>query len=260
MNDKNIKFIFFVLAVLIIGFFFSSDLISIKNFFIELTSPISKSVNNSTNSISGFFSNIYSIKNLIKENNQLVKENEQLNAQIASLSETRHENEILKKEIGFVQTNTQYQLIPAEIIGYSPTSFLQTLKINKGSKDGVEKGRAVLFNGSLVGTISEVGTNYSAVNLITNNKSLIPVVLKNSRGTGLLKGGLAGLVIEDVALDSQVQNNESVVTSGLGGDLPSGLLIGNVEKIISSQSEIFQRAEVKSLVEFEKMELVFVIK
>lgn len=259
MNDKNIKFIFFIIAILIIGFFFSSDLVPIKNFLFQMTKPISQTTKSSASKIGGFFLNIRSIGTLIKSNNSLEKENKELKAKLAQMDEINHENKILKQELGFVQTQNIFKLVPAKVVSRSPSSFMQTIKVDKGSKDGVTKGKAVLSNGSLLGIVGEVGEQYSDIILVTNTRSLIPIILQNSRGTGLLKGGLQGLTIEDIALDTKIQKDEFVVTSGLGGDLPSGILVGTVEGIISSQSEIFQRASVKSSVEFGKLEIVFIV-
>jgi len=260
MNDKNIKFIFFIIAILIIGFFFSSDLVPIKNFFISITEPVSIATTNSSNSFIGFFSNIRRVNKLLKENDSLVQENNQLKAQMALLSEVNHENEILKNQLGFIGSNNQLQLIPSKVILHSPSSYLQTLRIDKGSNDGIKEKQAVLSDGFLVGVISEVGANYSEVSLITNARTLLPIVLQNSRGSGLLQGGLKGLMGDYIALDIKVEKDESVVTSGLGGDLPSGIVVGNVAAIISSQSEIFQKVSIKSPIEFSKLEYVFVLK
>ena len=260
MNSKYLKFIAFIVALVIIGMFFSSELVPIKDFFSQIASPIARPLVSFSNSIRGFFGDLGSIRSLSKQNTALEKENDQLKAQVAELSDIKHENEVLKKQLGFVETQKDKELVPAKVIGYSPTGFFQTLKIDKGSKDGVQKGKAVISEGFLIGTIKELGNDYSEVSLITNNRSLVPVVLNQSRGTGLLRGGLKGLVIEDIPLDNKIINGESVVTSGLGGDLPSGIIVGEVKEIISSESEIFQRASIKTPVEFGRLEMVFVIK
>ena len=219
-----------------------------------------KAINQSSNSLGSFFSNLGKIKSLLSENNQLVEENNQLKAQVAQMAEIKHENEILKRELGFVQSQSGYELIPAKVVFHSPSSFLQYIKIDKGTKDGVKTGQAVLSNGHLLGVVKEVSNDFAEVNLVTNANSLIPVVLQNSRGTGLLAGGLKGLMAEDIPLDIKIEKNENVVTSGLGGDLPSGIIIGTVQETISGESEIFQRISVKSPIEFGKLEFVFVVK
>jgi rod shape-determining protein MreC len=200
------------------------------------------------------------IGTLSQENKSLSDENIILKSELSQLQEVRHDNEILKKEINFSQTYQAYELIPAQIIGRSASGFLQSLKINKGTKDGVVLGKPALSSGFMIGKISQVDAASSEIELVTNYSSLVPIVLQDSRGTGLLKGGLSGLTIEDIALDTQIKIGENVLTSGLGGDFPAGLPIGTIDKIVSLQSEIFQKASVKSPVELGKLEIVFIIK
>jgi len=260
MNSKNIKFIAFIIALLILGFFFSSELTQVKNFLFKITGPVSSRFLSVSDSVGGFFKNIKEIGSLSRENARLLKENNEVKASISELQEVNHENEILKKELGFIQSHMERVLIPSRVINRSPTSYFQTMRIDKGTDDGVEIKKAVLSEGYLIGIVEEVGKDYSEVSLITNNSSLVPVVLEESRGTGLLKGGLKGLSIENITLDTEIKKGENVITSGMGGELPAGISIGNVTEIISSKSEIFQRATVKSPIELGKIEFVFVIK
>ncbi len=257
---KSNKFLITILVILIVGAISSLWINPVRNIMAEIVSPFSKVINNSANGIGGFFNNIKSIKNLLKENTQLKQDNLSLQAQLDNLKEVKHQNNILLEEIGFSKNQTQFELIPSQVTGRGINGFLQSIKINCGSKDGVKEGAAVLSSGFLIGKISKVYETNAEVTLITNSNSLIPVVLQDSRGTGLLKGGLSGLIIEDIALDSQIKSGEVVLTSGLGGDLPSGISVGKTENIISSNSEIFQRVSVKSPIEFSKLEIVFVIK
>jgi len=260
MNSKYIKFIFFIIALLILGFFFSSELRPIKDFFSQVFSPIGKRILTTSNSMGGFFSNLSQISNLASQNSSLEKENNEIKAELVLLKEVQHENEVLKKEIGFTATQKERELIPCKVISASPSSFFQTIRIDKGTKDGVTNGKAVLSGGFLIGTIQEAADNSSQVFLITNSQSLVAVILQESRGSGLLKGGLKGLTVENIPLDTPIKKGEIVITSGLGDGLLSGIAIGTVQDIISSQSEIFQRVNVESPIELGKIEIVFVIK
>lgn len=257
---KKNGFLITIIIILILGFVLSPYLMPVKSVIYEITYPVAQFFTRSNDKISNFFRLLKNIGTLSKENKSLVDENISLKAELSSLSEVRHENEILKKEINFSQTYQAYELIPAQIIGRSASGFLQTLKLNKGKNDGVILGKPVLSLGFMIGKISQVDLASSEVELITNYSSLVPIVLQDSRGTGLLKGGLSGLIIEDIALDSKIKIGENVLTSGLGGEFPAGLPVGTVDKIISLQSEIFQKTSVKSPVDFGRLEIVFIIK
>jgi rod shape-determining protein MreC len=260
MNSKYIKFIIFIVCLLVLGLFFAPELVLVKDFFYKAVKPFSQKISAVTNNVGGIISDIKNIRNLQRENYDYKKENDELKAKIASLNEVSHENEVLKKELGFVGASPEKELIPARVINKSPASFFQNIRIDKGASSGVEKGKAVLSEGYLVGIVQDVGADYSDVTLITDSRSLVAVVLQDSRGTGLLRGGLKGLIMEDIPLDIKTKNGEMVVTSGIGDGLPSGIAVGQVENIISSTSEIFQRATIKSPIEFGNIEFAFVVK
>ncbi|MCL5795386.1 MAG: rod shape-determining protein MreC [Patescibacteria group bacterium] len=257
---KKNGFLITIIVILILGFILSPFLSPIKSVMHEITYPVAQFFTKSNNKVSNFFRLLKNIRALSKDNKALADENTLLKSQISQLQEVSHENDILKKEINFSQTNQTYELIPAQIIGRSPSGFLQSLKINKGKNDGIALNKPVLSLGFMIGKISQVDSTSAEIELIANYFSLLPIVLQNSRGTGLLKGGLNGLIIEDIALDTQIQIGENVLTSGLGGEFPAGLPIGTIEKVVSMQSEIFQKASVKSPIELGKLELVFIIK
>jgi rod shape-determining protein MreC len=112
----------------------------------------------------------------------------------------------------------------------------------------------------LIGYLAEVNLTSSRVSLITNPNSAVPVLMQESRASGLVRGAIGyGLVLEDVTKDSPLKEGENIITSGLGGQYPRGLLVGKLEKVISSPADLFQKASVKMLIEIEKLERVFVI-
>lgn len=259
-NYRHLIIVFgIVLALVIFGGWIKKPLENIVNFFVI---PPAKAANGFSAKTFNLFDVIRSIRTLRAENEKLKNKNMALESEIAGLKEVRYENEILKKELAFSQNEAQEKksLLPAEIVSRSPNSFLEFLIINRGSDDGVEENQAVISQGYLIGKAVDVTAKTAKVFLINNPTSLIPVVLQESRGTGLLRGGLDGLRVEEVTLDTQVKIGENVITSDLGGELPDGLIIGTVEKIISKSSEIFQKISIISPVEFSRLEMVFVVK
>jgi len=231
-----------------------------QNVFWKTLRPISLGFQHSFGQIPSFFKNIFQIGQIIKQNSSLVTENLELQSELAKLSEVKYENEILKKELQFSQTEeAKTQLIPAAIIGRT-SGYLKAMTIDKGEKDGLTKGQAVVSQGFLIGTITEVRPDNSDVTLIADYNSLVPVVLEKSRGTGLLRGGLQGLIIEDIPLNIEIQSGENVVTSGLGGQIPAGIAVGKFLAVISRQGDIFQKVTVASPVDFSRLEVLFVVK
>lgn len=206
-----------------------------------------------------FFETLKDINNLSLKNEQLMNEIRKLESEKAALIEVERENQILRRQLDFVKENKQWSLIPAYIIGQAPD--LQYLILDKGSQDGVKNGQTVIFEGWLVGKIIEVNPSTSKVFLIINPTSAVPAVTQESRALGLVKGELGyGLTLEDVSKDIPLKKDENVITSGLGGDYPKGLLIGKIKEITSLPADLFQKASLGSLLDFSKLEMVFIIK
>jgi len=214
---------------------------------------------NSIGRIFPFFKDIAQLKRITNQNSNLIAENLNLQSQLAKLTETEYENEILKKELGFMQNQDPTKVVACAIIGQS-SGYLRTLTLDKGSSSGLNEGDAVISQGVLVGTLSTVRNDNSEVTLITDYNSIVPVVLGTSRGTGLLRGGLAGISVENIPLNISIKVNEQVLTSGLGGQIPQGILVGSVTDITSKEGEIFQKVNVASPVDFSKLEVLFVVK
>jgi rod shape-determining protein MreC len=202
-----------------------------------------------------------SIGDLKKENERLVAENVRLMAENALLVDMRRENESLRRELELLPRQT-FELEGADVIGQDPLSLGNWLLINKGSSHGIEKGMPVIVNQSvLVGRVEEVLPRSARVILLTNPDSLVNGLDTQTEAKGIVKGqyGL-GLILDMVLQTETLQPGDDVVTSGLGGDLPRGLLLGKVQEVRPSGDRLFQQASVVSPVKFTKLQSVFVIK
>jgi rod shape-determining protein MreC len=230
-----------------------------KDFFWRVASPIGSVLKVSFGGVPKSFSSLIHAKRVFDQNRSLVIENLDLQSELVKLKEVSYENEILKKELNFSKTQNSSSLIPVAIIGRT-SGYLKSMTIDRGEKDGLTIGQAVVSQGFLVGIIAKTSSDNSEVTLVTGYNSLVPVVLQVSRGTGLLRGGLEGLIVEDIPLNITVKEQENVVTSGLGGQIPQGLAIGKVQQVISRPGEIFQKVSIVSPIDFSRLEVLFVVK
>lgn len=231
-----------------------------KDIFWRTIRPVGLVLNVSFGRIPKYFSGVFHINAIIKQNKNLISENLELQSELAKLNEVKYENEILKQELSFAQTKEKtLTTLPAAIIGRT-SGYLKSVTIDKGEKDGLAKGQAVVSQGFLVGTVTDARSDNSEVTLITDYNSLVPVILQDSRGTGLIRGGLGGLVVEDIPLNISIKSNENLVTSGLGGQVPGGIAVGKAQEVISKSGEIFQKVTITSPIDFSKLEVLFVVK
>lgn len=210
--------------------------------------------------IKSFFGTFGAISALQKNNQALAEKITKLEVDRSRIDELEWENSLLLKELGYAADHSTEELVPARIIGREPTSFLDHVIIDRGKKDGLSVHMAVISGGVLIGQVSDVEDNQARVILVTSKDSLIQAMLQGSRSKGILRGGISGLVLENVPQDIDYSPEEYVVTSGLGGDLKEGILIGKAKDIQSPASGIFKDITVEPLADLSKLEMVFVDK
>ncbi len=184
----------------------------------------------------------------------LERENEELR-------EIQGEYQLLLDLFNRARQQPDFTRLTAAVIGQDTSPSLRSIIIDKGSDDGIVVGMPVESARGLVGQVFRTTANSAQVVLISDNASSIPARLGSSRATGLLRGGgLGGSVsIDWIDLQYEIAIGEVVLTSGLGGKFPQDMVIGRVIEVQRNEAELFQRAIVQSAVEFDALEIVFVI-
>lgn len=260
-NYSFLSFICFLVALMLISLHFFGILRPFENLIFKLTVPLGTSAYNLGNKISNLLNFFSSIKNLADENKKLKSDLEKLMAEAAKLKEVEKENEELRQQLAY-QERFSYSTIPALVVNRDPNNLLKSISINRGKKEGVkEKAAVIVSEGILIGRVSEVYENYSKVLLIVDSHSRIPAQVQESQAFGLVLGehGL-GLIMDMIPQDKVVNKGDTVVTSDIGNELPKGLLIGKIEEVNAADNELFQKARIKSPVDFKELNSVFVLK
>lgn len=224
----------------------------------EVMAPFQEAVT----SIRQLFTHISSYPELLAENSALKKRVQELVLINSMLEEYRLENERLARLLVFKSTVArEYELLPAAVIGRSPSRWYQTLTINCGKEEGVRPNLAVITPEGLVGRISLVTAHTAEVLLITDKESAVGALTQNTRIPGIIEGGEEGnfLALTYLPLGIPVPLQETVVTSGLGGIFPKGLKIGQIVQIAPEPAGLMQEAKVAPFVDFNRLEEVLVI-
>jgi len=232
----------------------------VYNIFLKSSSFIQKSIFQTSLKTNNFIDFIATIRNLKQENNDLKEKNLNLLGEIIKLKEIKKENEMLRGQIGLPLQESS-ELILTNIISKDSSSFGKYFLIDKGKKDKIKEKSIVIISGNLlVGQVIEVFDSFSKIQLIIDPSSLVNACIQDSEITGLIKGGYGlDLIFDLLPQGKNIEIDSMVITSGLSGLFPSGLLIGKIEKVISSESQISQIVKVKPIVDFEKLDKVFVI-
>ena len=194
-----------------------------------------------------------------KENEQLRSHLRKLESEVVGLSEVQAENDRLAKILRFVQ-ETQLDGVVARVIGRSPSNWVQSVTLNKGSLDGISVDMAVVDGHGVVGQIIEVSPHVSNVLLATDATSGVDSLLQESRARGVISGtGRGSYILKFVPREQEVKIGDRIVTSGIGGVFPSGLLLGSVGDVKRQNKGLFQEVEVVPAVDFSRLEEVLVL-
>lgn len=259
---KQIRnYLFIAVIILLLIFFNSRGWLEIpKNLTFQISRPFLSAFQKSGDFLSENLSFFFTIGDLNRENRALRNQNLELLKINTMLKETARENDLLRARLGLNQENPPHFIL-SRVAGFNPETG-QYLLIDKGKKDGVEEGLAIVTaDNLLVGKVAEVNSSFSKVLLIFDENSAINALSQETRTNGIVKGshGLT-LLMEMIPIDKEVKKDEIVLTSGLNDSLPAGLVLGRVVEIISKENAIFKTATVEPLADFKNLEEVFVVK
>lgn len=209
--------------------------------------------------IKKFFSAIGQINNLRDDNQALKKEITALKKDLITQAEIIEKNGEVKEQIAKASALMHEDIIAGTVISRSPSKILDSVVVNAGSLAGVSVGDAALVDGFLVGIVSDVASGSARIDLITNPRILIPVRLVNSRARGLLRGGLKGVEVTDIPGNIEVSEREGVVTDASDSSVLAGIPIGEINSLISAQSEILKKFLLRSPINFSNFEVLVII-
>lgn len=197
---------------------------------------------------------------LRQQNAEYVAEIARLQAQVIELQNKVAQTDTLAALVDFSRSNPTNTYKAAAVIGRDPSPFLRYVIINRGSNDGIRRGMPVVTNQGLIGRVDAVIGGAARVQLITDPSSLVSVFLQNSEADAIMTGSVSGeLTLDMLSQDVQVQTGDVVLTSGLGGEYPPDLLIGQINNVRKRESDLFQEATVQPVVDFSRLEIVLVI-
>jgi rod shape-determining protein MreC len=195
-----------------------------------------------------------------EENRKLLKKIHQLEQEKNDLIEVQLENERLK-QILKLKTETRNYVTTSSVFARDPTNWFQTIWINKGATSGIEKNMVAVTPLGPVGRVRRLLKNSANVTLITDVNSSVSVRLQPSRIEGILQGSGEDIcTLQYISKDVDVKIGETVITSGLDGIYPKGLMIGHVSRVRKEDAEIFQIIEVKPLQNLNSVEEVVILK
>ncbi len=251
--------IFLVISVLIFIFAKTSFFKPVNSFLQNIFSPVqslsygiySSTVNFTTSSKSKKLEDENTVlRKMLVDQNKLVQDNKALMDQFQA------------------QNPKSTNLVPANVI--SAPSFIpgvsipETLILDRGEADGIRVGDGVVYKDNLVGKVIKTTQHISSIMLITSSSISFTAKTMSTQVFGVIKGqGGGALILDNVLLSDSLQKDDLILTKGdvseNGQGLPPDLIVGKITSISKNPSDIFQKAEIQSKVDFIKLNKVFIV-
>jgi rod shape-determining protein MreC len=264
-----------ILGLLLLVFHESGLLAPVENAAHYILDPLQRSISSVVGSAGGIFRTVRETRELRAEVENLRAQVDALKVENVRLREYEAEAQQLRALLNFaseypVSTHLGAEVVSREacetypcgdVVGVEPNPYLRYVTINVGAQQGADVGMSVVSGGAgLVGRITEVGPRTAKVQLLSDPESSVAALLQTTRATGLVVGQPDGsLQMRYVPQEEDVATGDIVLTSGLGGLMPKGLVIGQVTEVQQREYETFQTATVRPAVDFTRLELALVI-
>lgn len=206
------------------------------------------------------FKNIFGVRGLIKENIFLKNQRDFFRGEYFKILQLKEENDFLRKALSLNQKESK-RIVFADTLSLDPFQVGDSLLLNKGSKDGVKVGNAVILSGNiLIGRVKEITSKESRVILITSAQNKITVVSEDSSVKGVVTGSASGALNLDLVLkESELRSGQILLSSGLDGFFERGFLVGEVVKFSNNDSAPFKKALVRPFFNIKDLKQVFVV-
>jgi rod shape-determining protein MreC len=255
-----------ILAVLLLGFaldrlgYMTAVRAFVRGALVPLQSGITEVAQNVTHRVE----QTESIQAMLARNAELEALNNQLMVDNIRLKEVERENELLRQLLNYTRSNPQFRYQPTTVMGRSigvdPTNLLYFIYVDVGARDGIAEDMPVITDRGLVGRVTAIGANSAQVLMLIDPASSVNALVQNSRVTGIVRGNIDGtLTMERISPNEKVNPGDIILTSGLGGNFPDKVVIGQVTEVLKRDQDMFQTARIRPTVDFGKLETMLII-
>ena len=227
---------------------------------LQLLRPVEIGAQMTIDWIKGLQSSYNTLAGFRAENERLRKRLQQLEIEKNRLLEAEATNRRLQQLLAF-RSHLSASIVTASIIGNSASGWFQSCLLDKGSADGVRKGMGVVTPLGVIGQVVSVSPRTAKVLLLTDASSGVDVLVQRTRARGIVSGSLEhGTILKYVKRSEDIQEGDRLITSGLDGVFPKGLLVGTVTKARKQHLGLFQLLEVTPAVLASQSEEVLVVR
>jgi rod shape-determining protein MreC len=237
-----------------------------EQFVKDTTGWVQSLVAKPTHYFAGLIGSLQELENTYQENKTLKARIDKLASLEAEVQSLKKDNQSLRDTLGEKQTLSDNEPLSATVIGRNPDRWNEMIIIDKGNINGIKKNMAVMTATGLIGKVKSVSQFSSTVELLSamDPKNRISAVIQ---GKSDVYGFVQGfddkqklLLVKSIPAGTTITKGQTVITSGLGGIFPKGLMIGKVVDVKPDQYGLNQTAYVKPGADFYDIQNVIIIK
>lgn len=230
---------------------------------LALSAPIQWLVVSAVDAVGQVSQRYVNLMGVEADNERLQLENASLRQDLAALQEQRYDNERLRLLVGLRERAPGLKMLFAEIIGTATSPLFRSVRIDRGSRDGIVLGNAVISHDGVVGRIAAVSASHADVMLLVDASNSVDVLVQRTRARARVRGeggdeGV-GLDLQYLLRTADIEPGDFLVTSGLGHTFPKGLRVARVVTVERRTFGLYQRALAQPSVDFGRLEAVMVI-
>lgn len=197
--------------------------------------------------------------NVERENERLSARVKELQGELGRLREDELKLWRFQKLMGF-NLEKHVETVPVEVVGRESDNWSRMILLNRGRGDGIDKGMAVITSEGLVGRVVRATDNKAWALLLTDWRSSVDALVQRTRVRGVVVGQSSQVdELKYVPLDADVMVGDKVVSSGLGGIYPKGLMVGTVSSVVKERNWLFQKVTVIPTVNTDEVEEALVV-
>ena len=249
----------------VVSLFFGGTANPVSNLLGVITTPVRDGINAIATWAEDLYTSAFETDMIREENERLKQENARLQEEAREGRAALRENERYRNLLGLREKKRDLVFESATVTARSADNWESTLTISKGSGMGIAPGDCVVDDyGNLVGVVGEVGLNYATVVTVIDSSTNMGALLERTDDAAILEGDFAlmgegKLKLTYLPENTELMAGDQVLTSGMGGVYPSGLVVGHIEEVHTDESGMEQYAVLVPEADLAGVKQVFVI-
>jgi rod shape-determining protein MreC len=228
----------------------------------RLLAPFQFGLARALGGIGHLFETVNQAGQLTAQNQTYRDEIDRLQSMLVQMRELELENDDLRRLLDLRRRAPGGSLLSVNVIAQDPLSMVQSVSVDRGSDDGVAVDAPVITWRGLAGRVVEVHPTSAKVLLLTDVNSAVSARIQEptSRATGLIRGvGDGRLLLQFVPRTDTLRTGDLVITSGIGGGFPAGLVVGKILQARQRDVDVFQEALVEPSVDVRNLERLYIL-